>query len=49
MNKLSKCIAEAIGTFAIHSELYEQLKRKGADLTKTVVEKILPRDVVSIY
>jgi hypothetical protein len=30
-------------------KLYEQLKRKRADLTKTVVEKIPPHDVVCIY
>lgn len=30
-------------------KLYEQLKRKGADLTKTVVEKIPPRNAVCIY
>jgi hypothetical protein len=30
-------------------KLYGQLKRKRADLTKTVVEKIPPRDAVCIY
>lgn len=30
-------------------KLYEQLKRKWADLTKTLVEKIPPRDAVCIY
>jgi len=30
-------------------KLYEQLKRKGTDLTKTIVEKIPPRNVVCIY
>jgi len=30
-------------------KLYEQLKRKRADLTKTIVEKIPPRNAVCIY
>lgn len=41
------------GRMVAHSpsirKLYEQLKRKSADLTKTVVEKIPARDVVYIY
>jgi hypothetical protein len=30
-------------------KLYGQLKRKRADLTKTIVEKIPPRDAVCIH